>query len=87
MVKGIQEAVAALKRDPDEPVTAEIDGLLVELRYKGETVSAVEPEKKHRTAADIFREVGPWEGETFEEITEILREGRKQGGSKEPPVF
>ncbi len=35
MVKGIEEAVAALKRDPDQPVTAEIDGLVVELRRKG----------------------------------------------------
>ena len=88
MVKGIEEAVAALKRDPDQPITAEIDGLVVELRYKGQgPASGAEAPEKRRTADDIFREVGPWEGETYEEITELLRESRKQGGSGEPPVF
>jgi hypothetical protein len=74
MVKGIDNAVAELKRDPEHPVTAEIDGLVVELRYKG-----------RRTADDIFREIGPWEGESAEELSRLLREARKQGGSKEPP--
>jgi hypothetical protein len=76
VVKGIEGAVAELKRDPEHPVTAEIDGLIVELRYKG-----------RRTADDIFREIGPWEGESAEELSRLLREARKQGGSKEPPKF
>jgi hypothetical protein len=69
MVLGIEDAVAELKRDPEHPVTAEIDGLVVEIRYKG-----------RRTADDIFREVGPWEGETAKELMELLREARKRGG-------
>jgi hypothetical protein len=28
---------------------------------------------------------GPWEGESTEELIEILREGRDSGGSSEPP--
>lgn len=76
MVRGIEDAVAELKRDPEHSVTAEIDGLVIELRYKG-----------RRTADDIFREVGPWEGESAEELMQLLREARKQGGSKEPPQF
>ena len=63
-------------------MTAEIDGLVLELRRKGSLVSA-----PRRTADDVFKEVGSWEGETYEEIAGLLREGRKQGSSKEPPVF
>ncbi|HEX5759318.1 MAG TPA: hypothetical protein VF121_09000 [Thermoanaerobaculia bacterium] len=80
-MKGIEEAVAALRRDPDQPVTAEIDGLVLELRHKGDSRRA------RRTADDVFSEVGSWGGETYEEMTKLLRESRKQGGSKEPPVF
>lgn len=76
MVRGIKEAMAALKCDPDQPVTAEIDGLVVEIRVTG-----------RRTAGDIFREVGPWEGESQEELIKMLREARDQGGSKEMPRF
>jgi hypothetical protein len=84
VVKGIEEAVAALKRDPAQPVTAEIDGLVVELRYKGEgPVDEAGQEKERRTADDLFREVGPWEGETYEEITELLRDSQTGGGSED----
>ena len=34
-INGIEAAVARLKEDPDHPVTAEIDGLVIEMRYKG----------------------------------------------------
>lgn len=76
MDRGIKKAVAALKSDPSQLVTAEIDGLVVEIRVTG-----------HRTAGDIFREVGPWEGESQEELIKMLREARNQGGSKEAPRF
>ncbi|MGH9361169.1 MAG: hypothetical protein ACRD2T_04575 [Thermoanaerobaculia bacterium] len=81
-MKGIEAAVAALRRDPDQPVTAEIDGLVVELRRKGGPTDG-----RRRTADDIFAEVGTWEGGAYQEIAELLRNSRKQGGSKEPPVF
>jgi hypothetical protein len=29
--------------------------------------------------------LGPWQGESTEEIIRILREGRASGGSAEPP--
>ncbi|MEA2692108.1 MAG: hypothetical protein QOJ16_1495 [Acidobacteriota bacterium] len=76
MVRGIENAVAELKRDPEHPVTAEIDGLVVELRVQG-----------RRTAGDIFREIGPWEGESAEELMNLLREARAKGGSGEPPAL
>lgn len=76
MVQGIKKAIAALKRDPSQPVTAAIDGLVVEMHVK-----------KRLTADDIFRELGPWEGESQEELIKMLREARDQGGSKEMPRF
>ena len=70
----IHEAVAELKRHPEAPIEAEIDGVVVELRYRRE-----------RTAADIFREVGPWEGESADELIRIIRKGRDAGGSRDVP--
>jgi hypothetical protein len=35
MVKGIDAAMAQLKEDPERPVTAEIEGFIIEMRYKG----------------------------------------------------
>jgi len=76
MVRGIEEAVAELRKHPEEPVTAEIDGLVLELRFQ-----------RRRTADDIFQEIGPWEGESYEELSDRLRRARKEGGSKEPPTL
>lgn len=75
MTRGIEMAIAELKRTPGEPVVAEIEGLIVELRYRG-----------RRTADDVFEEVGPWEGESAAELRRILHEGRVDS-MKEPPAF
>ncbi len=63
MVKGIEAAVAKLKEDPEHPVTAEIDGLLVEVRYKGRP-----------TAADVFREIEPLDNESAQEMLHAIRD-------------
>lgn len=80
MVRGIKAAVAELRRDPQQPVTTEIEGMVVELRCKG-----------HRTADDIFREIKPLDDESAEEMSRIIREARKESrireASKEPPRF
>lgn len=76
MTAGLKEAVAQLRANPEEPVTTQIDGLVVEIRRK-----------KGGTADDIFQAVGRWQGESAEELTEFLAEARRQGGSKEPPKF
>ena len=34
-IQGLEAAVAKLKEDPDHPVLAEVDGLLIEMRYRG----------------------------------------------------
>ena len=35
-----------------------------------------------QTAADIFEELGPWAGETSEEILQVLAEARRTGGQR-----
>ena len=35
------------------------------------------------SAAELFAQVGPWAGETTEEILAILAEARRQGGQRQ----
>ena len=69
----IGEALAQLKRDPAHPVRAEVDHLKVELRVVPDT-STDQP------LGDFLADGGGWKGESFEEITRILREGLTQRG-------
>lgn len=63
MVKGIEAAVEKLKADPEQPVTAEIDGLVPEVRYKG-----------RRTAADLFRDIAPLDDSSADEMLRAVRD-------------
>jgi hypothetical protein len=63
-------------RDPVPPVEAIVGDLLVEVRLKAP-----------RSAAELFNEVGPWEGESTEELWKRLEEERRRGGSGEPPAL
>jgi hypothetical protein len=78
MVKGIEAAVAKLKADPEHPVTAEIDGLVFEVRYKG-----------RRTAADLFRDIEPLDDTSAREMLRAVRESRENARKleavQEPP--
>ena len=74
MTRGIEQAILELKRAPQKPVVAEVDGLVIELRYRGQ-----------HTADDIFDEVGPWEGESADELRQLIHSARVD--SQEPPRF
>ena len=77
--KTLEEALARLKHDPSHPVRAHLDELDVELR-------AVPPSRRRGTGLGTrMAALGPWQGESPEEIIRILREGREAGGSAEPP--
>jgi hypothetical protein len=67
----LDEAIQALRRDPTHPVLVKVDeGLTVEVR-------AVEPpEARKRSAADVFREIGRWEGETGAELDALFSRQR-----------
>ena len=74
-LEALEHAITHLKRDPDQKVTLHVDGLDVELRVLPAGPIAV-------SAADIFREIGPWEGETTEQILELLAEARRSGTAR-----
>lgn len=74
----IEQAVAQLKKDPSHPVQAEVDGITVELR-------AIARAEAGKSAAQLFAELGPWEGETTEEMFEFFRDARRQGGQRNVP--
>jgi hypothetical protein len=70
VVKTLDEAVRQLKREPGQPVRATVEGLTVEVR--------VVPELPvNRSAAELFAEIGPWEGETTDEMLQFLAEARR----------
>jgi hypothetical protein len=74
----LDDALAALRRDPMHPVRVHVGDMNVELR-------AVQTPAPEDLLGDYLASIGPWEGESTEELMELLREGRRMGGSKEPP--
>lgn len=72
----IEDALELLRMRPERPVEAEVGGLLIEMRVK-----------PRRSAADLFREIGVWEGESNDELAGRLRDERQRGGAKEPPCL
>lgn len=76
IAKSLEETIQWLRHDPVHPVEAIVGDLRVELRVKAP-----------RSAADLFREIGPWEGESTEELLKLLKEERRRGGSGEPPAL
>ena len=76
--KTIEEAVEQLRRDPTRPVRARVGDLTIE-------VTAVTEEASGRSAASVFAEIGPWEGETTEELLAILAEARRSAGRRPAP--
>jgi hypothetical protein len=79
--RSLDGAVEALKRDPAEPVRVTVGDLTVELRAVDANTAV---QVGNGSAADVFREIGAWEGETLEELLEFF-EARRQGGSRSVP--
>jgi len=76
--KTLEDAVDQLKRDPLHPVRLHVKDMEIEVR-------AVVPPAHDMPLGDFLASLGPWEGENTEELLQLLREGRRMGGSKEPP--
>jgi hypothetical protein len=75
----LDDAIKALKRDPAHPVLVKVDEeLTVEVR-----AVAPGPALK-RSAADVFREVGRWEGETGEELDALFADVRQRSNRPVP---
>ena len=75
MEKTFDAVLQRLKRKPGEPVRATIEGMTVEVRV-------VPRPPVVRSAADVFAEIGPWEGETTEEMLKWLAEARRHGSPR-----
>lgn len=68
----LQTAVEALRRDPGHPVQVQIDDLDIELRVLG-------PKERPADLGEFLADLGPWEGESLDELLARLREARKAG--------
>jgi len=84
----LEEAIKALRLDPTHPLRVKVDDeLTVEVRAVAAAASkeprALAPGEE--SAADVFREIGPWEGETLDELLQFLAEARRRGGSRSVP--
>jgi len=77
----LDQAIQALRRDPTHPVLVKVDeGLTVEVR-------AVEPTTAtKRSAADAFRELGRWEGETGEDFDALFADVRQRSNREVPEL-
>lgn len=78
----LDEAIKALKLDPTHPVLVRVDAeLTVEVRAVQEPV---QPPRK--SAADAFREIGRWEGETGEALDALFSDARQRSNRSVPDL-
>jgi hypothetical protein len=74
----LEDVVAQLMKDPGRPVRARVGDITIEVRAIEDSVSA-------RSAADVFAELGPWSGESTDEILRLLADARRRGGQRPAP--
>ena len=72
--------MAELKRDPAHPVHLVVDGMEIELRRSPESVIHGAIDQSH--LGDRIAAMGPWQGETTDELVEILRRDAADSASK-----
>jgi hypothetical protein len=75
--KTLEEAVAELKRDPLLPIRVVVDGIEIELRRPPQP-AMVAGVTDQSNLGDRIAALGPWEGESMDEVVEILRGGRDE---------
>jgi len=76
----LEKAIQQLEKDPTKPVRARVGRLTVEVRAVTEADSG-------RSAADVFASVGPWGGESTDELLALLAEARQKGGRRSVPTL
>ena len=74
----LEEAVAELKKHPERTVRARCGDLALELR-------AVSTHETSQRLGDSLASLGPWAGESTEELVSRLRDAREASGSAELP--
>lgn len=76
----LRAAMNHLKKDPSSPVCASVDNLHMEIR-------ALAPKERPADLREYLAELGPWEGESLDELLTRLKEARQSGGSAKPPYL
>jgi hypothetical protein len=77
--------VAELKRDPAHPVRLVVHGMEIELRRPPESV--VRGPVDQSNLGDRIAAIGPWQGESTEELVEILRRAGDDSARKLPDLL
>ncbi len=71
----LDEAVAELRRDPSHPVHLVVDGIELELRLAGK--EPVRGAADQSNLGDRIAALGPWQGESTDEVVRRIREARE----------
>jgi hypothetical protein len=82
----LEEAVAELKRDPAHPVRLVVDGIEIELRRPPES-GVIPGAVDQSNLGDRIAAIGPWQGESTDELVEILRRGGDDSARKLPDLL
>ena len=82
----LEEAVAELKRDPAHPVRLMVDGIEIELRRPPET-GVIHGVVDQSNLGDRIAAIGPWQGESTDELIEILHRGREENAPHLPDLL
>jgi hypothetical protein len=75
----VTDALAVLRKDPSHPVRFRVNDMDVELR------ALPRSNRKGPGLGSQMAALGPWLGESLEELTTILTESRRSGGSASAP--
>jgi hypothetical protein len=70
----LEEAVAELRRDPSTPVHLVVDGIEVEVRRA--EPAPIPGASDQSNLGDRIAALGPWEGESTDDLVQIIRQGR-----------
>jgi hypothetical protein len=76
--KTLEQVIEQLRRDPGRPVRTAVDGFVIEVRAVPDTAA-------EQSAADVLSALGPWAGETTEEILALLANARRANGQRTVP--
>ena len=78
MITTLHEALTEIKRSGMRPVRAVVDGIEVEVR-------PVARDAAGPNAGSVFAALGPWEGDSLDEVQSWLAEAREAGARRSVP--
>jgi hypothetical protein len=82
--KTLDEAVAEIKRAPSHPIRMVVDGIEIEMRAPS-SAGVIRGVLDQANLGDRIAAIGPWQGETTDEVIELLRDGREGSIRSGPP--